>query len=247
MSEVESILRQEAGVKDHPSESPPTVGLKAAAFADVGTLILTNKRLVYINKGGSARAAAWAVGGVFAAQAIENNVSKAELDELSSHKGSYAILLENITRVDAGKKMGQAYIRVDNVGTPKPVHAYVVCGGTNNQAWVAAINQAKSASQFASTPQVATFTPQSTQQTYSPPQTMQAQKVCQRCGAPDVLGSKFCTSCGTPLMQAQSQMNMPPPPPPPSTQAPVCPSCGGQIRYIQQYQRWYCDKEKRYV
>lgn len=74
--------------KRPPLRIPPTVGLKAAAFADVGTLILTNKRLVYISKGGSARSAAWTVGGVFAAQAIENNVSKAELNELSSQEGA---------------------------------------------------------------------------------------------------------------------------------------------------------------
>ncbi|HSV50297.1 MAG TPA: zinc ribbon domain-containing protein [Candidatus Acidoferrales bacterium] len=246
MSEVESILRQEAGVKDHPSESPPTVGLKAGAFADLGTLILTNRRLVYINKGGSARAAAWAVGGVFAAQAIENNASKAELDELSSQEGSYAIPLGNITHVEAGKKMGQSFVRVDNVGTPKPVHAYVVSGGTDNQAWVAAINQAKATSQYASSPQAMTYPSQPMQQAYAQPQMAPAQKVCQRCGAADV-DSKFCTSCGAPLMQTQPQMNMPPPPPPPPTQTPLCPSCGSQIRYIEQYQRWYCDKEKRYV
>jgi hypothetical protein len=62
MSETEYILRQETGVKSHESESPPTVGLKAGAFADLGSLILTNKRLVFIDKGGAARAAAWAVG-----------------------------------------------------------------------------------------------------------------------------------------------------------------------------------------
>jgi hypothetical protein len=28
---------------------------------------------------------------------------------------------------------------------------------------------------------------------------------------------------------------------------PTCPSCGSPIRYIQQYQRWYCDKEQKYV
>ena len=27
----------------------------------------------------------------------------------------------------------------------------------------------------------------------------------------------------------------------------VCPTCGGPLRYIQQYQRWYCDREQRYV
>ena len=28
---------------------------------------------------------------------------------------------------------------------------------------------------------------------------------------------------------------------------PVCPSCGGPLRYIQQNQRWYCDREGKYV
>jgi len=36
------------------------------------------------------------------------------------------------------------------------------------------------------------------------------------------------------------------PPPPPGT-ATTCPTCGGPLRYIQQYQRWYCDKEQKYV
>jgi len=45
LSETEVILKQEADVKDHKSESPPIAGLKAA-FADLGTLILTNKQLV---------------------------------------------------------------------------------------------------------------------------------------------------------------------------------------------------------
>jgi sporulation protein YlmC with PRC-barrel domain len=30
-------------------------------------------------------------------------------------------------------------------------------------------------------------------------------------------------------------------------QAPVCPTCGGPLTYIQQYQRWYCYKDKKYV
>jgi hypothetical protein len=28
---------------------------------------------------------------------------------------------------------------------------------------------------------------------------------------------------------------------------PVCPTCGGPLTYIQQYQRWYCEKERKYV
>jgi hypothetical protein len=38
----------------------------------------------------------------------------------------------------------------------------------------------------------------------------------------------------------------PAPPPPPGT-ANTCPTCGSPLRYIQQYQRWYCDKEQKYV
>ncbi|MCW3983400.1 MAG: zinc ribbon domain-containing protein [Candidatus Bathyarchaeota archaeon] len=235
MSEYEVILRQEAGVKDHQSESPPTVGLKAGAFADLGTLILTNKRLIYIAKGGASRAAAWAIGGVFAAQAIEQRVSKAEIDELATQQGSYYMPLQNITRVEAGKKMGQSYVRVDSTGTEKPVHAYVVAGGNNNQQWVAAINQAKTAINASPTQAVSA--------------TQQAQRTCQRCGTPDSSGSKFCTTCGSPLTQTQTQpqMPLPPPPPPPPTQTPTCPYCRNPIRYIQQYQRWYCDNERRYV
>lgn len=31
------------------------------------------------------------------------------------------------------------------------------------------------------------------------------------------------------------------------TQQPICPTCGGPLTYIQQYQRWYCYKDKKYV
>ena len=30
-------------------------------------------------------------------------------------------------------------------------------------------------------------------------------------------------------------------------QQPICPSCKGPLSYIQQYQRWYCYKEQKYV
>ena len=41
------------------------------------------------------------------------------------------------------------------------------------------------------------------------------------------------------------QTTAPTPAPAPAT--PICPTCGSQLRYIQQYQRWYCDKEQKYV
>jgi len=31
------------------------------------------------------------------------------------------------------------------------------------------------------------------------------------------------------------------------TQQSTCPTCGGPLTYIQQYQRWYCYKDKKYV
>jgi hypothetical protein len=232
---MEVIIRQESAVKDHEAQSPPTVGLKAGAFADVGTLILTNKRLVYINKGGAATALAWGVGGVFMAQAIEQSVSKAQLDEATTQPGSYSTPLENITRAQAGKKMGQSFVTVENVGSPKPVHAYVVGGNNNNELWATTINQAKMALKFAPKVQAPPFVSQ---------QAAISQTNCPRCGATNG-GSKFCTSCGTPL--TQNPNNLPLPPPPPQTQPPMCPYCRNPIRYIAQYQRWYCDKEKRYV
>jgi sporulation protein YlmC with PRC-barrel domain len=35
--------------------------------------------------------------------------------------------------------------------------------------------------------------------------------------------------------------------PTPQAQTPTCPTCGGPLTYIQQYQRWYCYKDKKYV
>jgi sporulation protein YlmC with PRC-barrel domain len=33
----------------------------------------------------------------------------------------------------------------------------------------------------------------------------------------------------------------------PQQTAPRCPTCGGPLSYIQQYQRWYCYKDQKYV
>ena len=199
MSAQETILLQEAGVKAHESESPPSIGLKAGAFADVGTLILTNRRLVYVLKGGASRAAAWALGGALVAQALEKTVSQAEIDEIAQYPGSYSIPLQNITNVATGRKMGGAYLSVSN-NTPglKPAYSFVFGSGfSRNDEWVYAINQAKA----------------NTNATYTP----------------------------------ATQQPMPPPPPPPDFAAPTCPTCGAPLTYIQQYQRWYCYRDQKYV
>jgi hypothetical protein len=210
LSESEVIIMQEAGVKQYDSESPPSVGLRAGAFAEVGTLILTNRRLVYVSKGGASTAAAWALGGALAARAIEKSVSQAEVNDLMKYAGSYFVPLQEITRVETGRKMGGAYLRVDNcTAGQKPAHSYVFGSGfSKNEDWVYAINSAIAAA---------------------------------RSGP-----SAPATYC--PAAAQQQPMNyMPPPPPPPPSAVPTCPFCGGQLTYIQQYQRWYCYRDQRYV
>ncbi len=47
------------------------------------------------------------------------------------------------------------------------------------------------------------------------------------------------TQTVVPQMMAQPQQAQ--------AQQPICPTCKGPLSYIQQYQRWYCYKEQKYV
>ena len=38
-----------------------------------------------------------------------------------------------------------------------------------------------------------------------------------------------------------------PPPPPPTQQVTYCTTCGKSMRFIEQYQRWYCDNCQKYA
>ena len=49
--------------------------------------------------------------------------------------------------------------------------------------------------------------------------------------------SAFQPSMQQPAVQQQAQQ----------AQTPTCPTCGGPLTYIPQYQRWYCYKDKKYV
>jgi sporulation protein YlmC with PRC-barrel domain len=42
-------------------------------------------------------------------------------------------------------------------------------------------------------------------------------------------------------VQAQAQVQQP------QTTMQTCPTCGGPLRYVEQYQRWWCDRDKKYV
>jgi hypothetical protein len=161
MSEQEIILMQEAGVKAHDSDSPPSIGLRAGAFAEVGTLILTNKRLVYVAKGGASRAAAWVLGGALAARAVEKSVSQAEVNDLMQYPGSYFIPLQEITKVETARKLGSAYLRVDNCSIGlKPTYSYIFGSGwSKNEDWVNAINSTKAAMRSTQAAPTASFSP----------------------------------------------------------------------------------------
>jgi hypothetical protein len=182
MSQQEIILLRESGVKAHDSDSPPSIGLKAGAFADVGTLMLTNRRLVYITKGGASRAAAWVVGGALLARSMEKSVSQAEIDEVTQFPGSFSIPLQNITAVRVDRKLSAAYLSVQhNTIGIKPVYSFVFGSGwSKNENWVDAINSAKNSLSHAQSP-IQNSTP--TVQLPPPPSDFH-QPSCHSCGEP---------------------------------------------------------------
>jgi hypothetical protein len=187
MSDQEQILMQEAGVKAYDSESPPSFGLKAGAFADVGTLILTNRRLVYVNKGGDSRSTAWVLGGALAARAVEKSASKAELDDLMRYEGSYSIPLELVTHVESARKLGNAYLRVDgSIPGQKPSHSFIFGSGIHkNEEWVQAINSAASAARTGQSNPGAYYQAGAQQSAnYPPPPPPTAAPICPFCGGP---------------------------------------------------------------
>jgi len=46
--------------------------------------------------------------------------------------------------------------------------------------------------------------------------------------------------------RVQTRGTSPPPPPTPAT-TPTCPTCGGALTFVQQYQRWYCPVDQKYI
>jgi len=242
MSETETILKSESGVKAYEGEHPPSVGLKAGAFADVGTIILTNRRLVYINKGGAARATMYALGGALAARATEKRVSKAELDDVARFPGSYSILLQDITQVITARHLGSSYLRVDNqCSYLKPSHSFIFGSGfSKNEDWVAVINSAIMAQRSPQPPvnsapiynPAPAYTPPppsaySPSPSVAPPQppvqlANSSQINCPSCGTPANSKAKFCGSCGASMV-----------PPKPVIASPIkpkfCSDCGSPV------------------
>jgi len=196
LSVYEYIIMQEAGVKQHDSASPPSVGLRAGAFAEVGTLILTNLRLIYVAKGSISRATAWALGGAIAARAVEKSVSQAEIDDLMRYEGSYFVPLQEITHVQAGRKLGGGYLSVLNCSPrQKPAHSYVFGSGFSKpEEWANAINQAVIQARSSQT----SYCPQQ-QGSYSQQPVQPQQTYVQPPPQQPVYQAPPCPFCGSPL------------------------------------------------
>jgi hypothetical protein len=47
--------------------------------------------------------------------------------------------------------------------------------------------------------------------------------------------------------RVQTKGSSPPPPPLANATTPTCPTCGGALTFVQQYQRWYCPVDQKYV
>jgi hypothetical protein len=50
-----------------------------------------------------------------------------------------------------------------------------------------------------------------------------------------------------PPVPAPPPAGIPPTPPSPQAQTAFCPTCGAQLQYVPQYQRYWCPREQRYV
>ena len=50
-----------------------------------------------------------------------------------------------------------------------------------------------------------------------------------------------------PPVPAPPPAGIPPTPPSPQAQISLCPTCGAQLQYVPQYQRYWCPREQRYV
>lgn len=153
MSESETILKNESGVKCAEGDSKGYLGL--------GTIILTNLRLVYINKQGKGATAAMELfAPILARNAIEKKAGKAELDDATKLPGSFSIPLEGITRAENVRHFLAAYLRVDSQSPNlKPVHNFFFYANASSRDWANAINSAIAARSPQTSTQPTTFMP----------------------------------------------------------------------------------------
>jgi len=64
-------------------------------------------------------------------------------------------------------------------------------------------------------------------------------KFCGNCGKPLRAGAKFCLECGAPVIEETKKEE--------KKAEQLCNVCGSKLKWIQQYQRWYCYKCHKYT
>jgi hypothetical protein len=180
LSENETIIMQESKIKQFDTESPPSMGFSVGMgrTLDLGTLILTNKKLIYVSLGANE------------AMALTKTISQAEVNYLMKYKRSYFVPLLGITRVETNRIFATSYLRVDNrISGQKNYHSYNFLvqyqkESSGNvilkaQAWANAINSAIATARSGQT----------------------APKYCTRCGKQLPEGkNEVCPYCGNTLL-----------------------------------------------
>lgn len=171
----EVLLKQEAGVRSYKSAAPVMV-----MGYELGSLLLTNRRLVFIPKG---KWATFAAGPLFQAE-FEKMASKSDLEDFSKYEGSYSISLEEISNVAIEHKFGGRHLRVDHPNLQPPAHSYIFGRGFGVSEDL--VQTLKSTIAARSSTQPAPITPQAETEC----------KFCIECGDRIRSEAKFCPKCG---------------------------------------------------
>ena len=190
LPENDTVIMQESNVKQFDSESPPSIGLSVGPLGrnlELGTLILTNKKLIYVSMD------AWG------AMALTKTVSQAQVNYLMKYKKSYFVPLQEITQVESSHFFSQQYLRVNNCCSgQKNHHSYLFTvpwqrdayGATipKSQYWVNAINSAIKTARYSQMIPPTNYSSTETQPNQIPPTLPKSETStgpkCPLCGAP---------------------------------------------------------------
>jgi hypothetical protein len=195
MSETETILKNESGVKCFEANSAPSMWHPCGGGAHaigVGTVIVTNLKLVYINKQGvGTDLALTLLVNPIITHAIEKKAGKADLDDATKLPGSFSIPLEGITRAEESLARLPSYLHVYSQSPSlKPMHTFIFDSRASSDDWVNAVNSA-----------IAARSPQTSSERAPPPSvpattSPSSSRYCVSCGQMLRPADVFCTRCG---------------------------------------------------
>jgi len=224
----ETVLRTESGICLQQK------GEKKYRFnPPAGTLILTDKRLIFAQSGGEFAkriVVGGLLGGIVGSEAMRmtTKVSKEQLDEALNRPDSFEIHLQDIVNVGQKSELGAKLFMIESraPGLEK-VNVYRQGGFSQMKGYEDWITDTNSAKQRAPSgyqqPPMAQQPYQPAPQYAAPPpqQAAPGGRFCPNCGQSTAPNAKFCANCGAP-MQAQQQQN-------------ACPKCGNPLNPGQRF------------